>query len=215
MANPPADAANGSGVRTGKVARLIDRYGLDAVGEELVEGWTAVGREHRSLRDLADEFNRRIIREALGEAGFQAIEGEDENIHRLLTDEDVSPGDRTRVERRLERGGIDVGALRDDLVSYQAVRTYLREDRGVEYDPGIEDRLGTERQNLQKLRGRVESVTRDKLGKLRRGDWLSVGRFDVLVNVTVSCRDCGERYDVGELLQSGGCSCSTVERDTE
>ena len=57
-----------------KVARLIDRYGLDGLGDELERRWTADGAERLSLRDCAALFNRRLLEEALLSAGADAFQ---------------------------------------------------------------------------------------------------------------------------------------------
>lgn len=44
----------------------------------------------------------------------------------------MSSGDRTRAERRLERGCLDIDALRANFVSYQTIRAYLQNER---FDP--------------------------------------------------------------------------------
>jgi hypothetical protein len=67
----------------------------------------------------------------MSEAGLNPLDGEAANTYRLLTSDDVTSGERTKVERHLNRAGIDVEQLRSDLVSHQAVHTYLTKHRGV------------------------------------------------------------------------------------
>lgn len=189
------------------MARLIDDYDLAETGDEFERSWTAVGEQHRSLRDLADEFNRRILRAAMEDAGVRPVKGEVENVYELLTGADESQAERTRIERRLEQQGIDVGRLREDFVSYQAIRSYLVEERGATYEPGREDRLDREAQNIRNLVGRTETVARDKIEQLRSTDRLAIGQFNVLVDVTVVCADCGGRFQIGELFRAESCDC--------
>ena len=187
--------------------RLIEAYGLDGLGAELEQRWTAEGEDRWSLRDLADEFNRQLLEAALATADVRTLDGEPANVHRLLTDDEVSDADRTRTRRRLERDGVDVDTLLEDFVTYQAVRTYLREYRGAEYADADGDRLATERENLQRLQGRTESVTEGKIDQLRRSGDLEVGSVRTLVEVAVVCEDCGARYEVSTLLDRGHCDC--------
>jgi len=135
------DASPGRGRRR-KVARLIDEYNLQGIGEELERLWTA-DDDRRSLRSLADLFNRRLLKISLEEAGVTSLDGEVENAYRLLDDDDVSGADRTRARRRLEREGVDVDTLQEDFVTYQAVRTYLKNYRGAEYNPRRDGPAGT------------------------------------------------------------------------
>lgn len=189
-----------------KVDRLLGAYDLDGIGAELESRWTAT-EDRSSLRDLADYFNRRLLRSAMDEAGVSTISGEVENTYRLLTDEGVSGADRTRIRRRLERAGVPVDSLLDDFVSYQAVRTYLTKHREVAFEPSEDDPLERDSTNIRKLRGRTVSVTESKLDHLRTTDELHLGQFRTLVDVRVVCEECGGQFDVVELLDRGRCDC--------
>jgi hypothetical protein len=190
-----------------KVARLIDRYELDGLGARLEADWTAEGDDRRSLRDLAAVFNRRLLAAALRDADVQTLAADPEPLYRLLTDPDASDADRTQARRQLEREGVDVDALTDDFVSYQAIRSYLTEYRGAEYSPDA-DRVSTDRTTLERLQGRVEAVTGEKVTQLDRAGHLDVGSFRTLVDVTIICEDCGGQYELSRLLDRGGCDCS-------
>lgn len=193
--------------RPNKVVRLIEEYDLDGLGDELERKWTAEGDDRYSLRELADEFNRRLLERTLQAAGLQSLSGTEENIYRLLTDDDVSDADRIRVRRRLERNDIDVDALQRDFVSYQSIRTYLTEYRDASYqsesDP-VEQAAST----IGPLRSRLATVTESKLEAARGDGEFELGEFDVTVDVRVICRDCGSQHEVGALLDRGGCDCS-------
>ena len=207
MSEPGNDT---SVAKRSKVARLIEEYELEGIGAEMENRWTAEDSTDRwSLRDLADDFNHRLLEEELSAAGVRALDGESGNFYRLLTDDDVSEADRTRARRRLERKGVDIEGLLNRFVTYQAVRTYLREYRGAEYSRSDGDRLETERTNIQRLQGRTESVTQEKLEQLERGDHIELGTIRTIVETTVVCEDCGGRYEVSALLNRRGCDCRT------
>lgn len=193
--------------RRSKVVRLLDEYDLEPLGAELERRWTAEGDERLSLRDLADYFNHRLLEAAMDDAGLQPLAGEVENVYELLTGPDVSEADRTRAKRRLERDGVDVDAVLGEFVTYQAVRTYLKEYRDAEYERSDRDRTEVETENLQRIKGRAGTVTDSKLEQLRnRGD-IVLGEFRTLVDINVLCEDCGAQYGVETLLQRGGCDC--------
>jgi hypothetical protein len=194
--------------RRTKVARLLDEYDLKELGEELEKLWTTEN-ERRSLRELADYFNRRLLKQQLENVNDHVLDGESSNMYRLLTGEDVSSAERTRVERQLERNGINVDTLTSDFVTYQAIRTYLVEDRGAEYKPDRKDPLEREKQNLEQLRGRTVAVTEDKLVQLRENGDVTLGEFSTLVDIRVVCEDCNTQRTVVELLNDGGCNCSS------
>ncbi len=190
-----------------KVARLIDKYGLSSIGEEMEHKWTAESDDRMSLRDLAEFFNQQMLEAALAEAGTQPLSGEVQNIYRLLTDEEVSEADVTRTRRRLERDGVDVGTLEQDFVTYQAIRTYLREHRGAEHATDDRPRTEVETENMQRIRGRTITVTEGKLEQLVKGDHLSLGDFRVFMEITVLCEDCNTQYTVTDLLEREECEC--------
>lgn len=202
-----SEGAGGTPGRPSKVARLIEQYGLEEVGAELEGRWTAADPDERqSLRELASYFNRRLLAAALADAGVQPLDGEVSNLYRLLTGDDVSAAERTRTERRLERDGVDVEALRADFVSYQAVRTYLTSHRGAEYDRDDAESLERAMETIQRLRSRTASVAETRLEQLRGSDRLSLESPRVTVDVRVMCEDCGAQFDVGDL-DDDGCDC--------
>jgi hypothetical protein len=194
-----------------KVARLIDEYGLGhEFGDRLEDRWTADGDRRESLRTLADRFNERLLEAAMTDAGLSTVDGEIANMYRLLTDDNVSSGNRTEARRRLEREGIDVDRLETDFVTYQAIRSYLTEYRDAEYDDEG-DRSRPERvvQTIQRLTSRVRSVAERNLAQLRGTDRLTLGEFRLFVEISVLCEDCGSQYELVELLTRGGCDCAT------
>lgn len=198
---------NGRSGNRVKVVRVVETYGLDGVGEELEMHWTADGDERMSLRDLAAYLNRRVLAAVMREAGMRPLEGEVENVYRLLTDEDVSSAERTRTRRRLEREGVDVSTMLDDFVTYQAVRTYLTEHRDAAYEETDRDGPTDEVEHIGRLRGRVASVTESKLDRLERDGHLTLGDVRTFVDVNVFCERCGAQYEAEELLERGGCDC--------
>lgn len=213
MSGEEGTAGPSSGHRS-KVGRVIERYGLDGLGDELERRWVGEGRERESLRDLANAFNRRVLRAAIDEAGEPAIEGEVENHYRLLTADDVSAAARTQSETRLERLGVNVDALRGDFVSHQAVHTYLTEVRGASLDeegPSPDDAIERRSDTIQGLRYRLVAVTERSLETLRAAGHLTLGEFNVTVGISVYCADCETTSDVADLLRRRGCDCAEVE----
>jgi len=193
--------------RRSKVVRLIDEYDLQGLGAELEQQWTAE-EDRKSLRELARDFNWQLLEQALEEANVKYLDGEIENTYRLLTDDEVSSAESTRVKRRLERDGVDIDALENDFVTYQAIRSYLKDHRGAEYTSDETDPLEREATNVQKLCGRMATVTGGKLEQLRASDELTLGEFRTLADIRVVCEDCNSQFDVLDLLNQGGCNCT-------
>ncbi|WP_158059246.1 rod-determining factor RdfA [Halorussus halophilus] len=204
----PVNATEADPERRSKVGRIIAERTLEGMGEELERRWTGEGREQSSLRELADYFNQRVLRETLDAQNVEVLDGEVENFYELLTGDDVSGGMRVQTERRLERDGIDVDRLKNDFVSHQAIHTYLRKYRGAEATSNdSEDKVEETRTTIQQLRSRVQAVTETSLDALRTANELRIGRFDVYVDVRVTCNDCQSQYSVGDLLDRGRCQC--------
>jgi len=191
-----------------KVRRVIDRYALAGLGDELAARWVGDGYDRESLRSLADRFNKQVLAASMEAAGLSPLDGEVENTYRLLTDDEVSAGMRTQVSRRLEREGLEVDSVQSDFVSHQAIHTYLTRDREIE-PPSTDDgdRLETDRETIQRLQSRLEAVTENTVGRLDSTDRLDVGSFSVLVDLQVVCADCGGTYEIAELFEQGGCDC--------
>lgn len=196
--------------RRSKVARLIEEYDLPGLGEELEQLWTAE-EDRRSLRDLTTYFNQQLLRQTLINANVQSLDGEVENTYRLLTGDDVNTAETTRVQRRLEREGIDVDELENDFVTYQAIRNYLKDYRGAEYTRSEQDPLDREEINVQKLRGRMVSVIQGNVEQLRDKDELTLGEFQTIADIRIVCEDCNSQFDVLELLDQGGCHCGAED----
>jgi hypothetical protein len=205
----PSDESSRPGRRS-KVARLLEEYDLQGLGAELEQLWTA-DEDRRSLRELADHFNRNILEAALDDVNIQHLDGEIKNTYRLLTSDEVSIAERTRVRRRLEREGVSVDDLEDDFLTYQAIRTYLKEYRDAEYTPDEMDPLERETTNVQQLRGRMAAVTEGKFQQLRDSGRIELGEFRTLAEIQVICEDCNTQFDVLNLLDRGGCHCATAE----
>lgn len=194
---------------TTKVGRLIDDYGLGSeYGADLEAAWTDDSDERKSLRTLAQELNQQITTVAMREAGLSTLEGEAENTFRLLTEDNVSTKSRSRIRIRLERNGVDVNQLKRDFVTYQAIRSYLQNERGAEYNgTSHEKRLERTTESINRLGARFNTVCENNLTQLRNSDYITLGEFDLFMSTNVVCNDCNSQYLINELLERGGCDC--------
>lgn len=198
-----------------KVGRVLVEYDLEGLGETMESRWTGKEGEKRySLRELADWLNKHLLEVAMSRAGRQPLDGEVDNVYRLLTGDDVSSGIRTQARNDLQRDGVSLESLERDFVSHQAIHTYLTKYRGAQHSSPTapdQDRIESVTRAIQRLSHRTLRVTEDNLDTLKNTDRLPIGDFDVLVDVTVTCQDCGKRYDVVDLLEKGHCDCKTAE----
>lgn len=188
-----------------KVGRSAGAAGIDVDGE-LVERWT--GEDRQSTRELAEWFNRKLLAAAFTEAEVPTRDGEVQNYYRLLTDDDVSSGDRIEARRELEQHGVSVDTLDGRFVSHQTVYAHLTEclDASLS-EPTPAERLDDAETTLGQLQSRTEAVTADTIARLAEHGALDIESVDVLVSVQVACRECNRQYSVRELLDRGGCHC--------
>jgi hypothetical protein len=187
-----------------KVDGVAEKYGLHALDEELTLRHRHQGA---SLRDLEAYVNERILQQALRDTDIVLLDGA-ESVYRVLTDDDIGEGRRAEVRSRLSKAGIDVEAVEGDFVTYGTVRKHLRE--GMDLDTGNSETLDTATASgrIQRLQSRSTAVIRETLAQLRRAQALSTGELDVVVSARVSCKECGNSYRVGELLDRGRCDCT-------
>lgn len=195
-----------------KVERVIDEYGLSGIGGELEARWTGPESDRASLRELADYLNLRILRSAIQDASLDPINDDAESLYRRLTGDDALQPTKNQLRRRLADEGVPIEAVESDFVSHQSIHTYLTDVRGVTLDRGDDgDQVQNVNDRIQRLRGRLEAVTRRELSTLSNTDRITLGEFEVLASVRVICRTCGGDYDVAELLQGEGCDCSNLQ----
>lgn len=197
---------NGNGDNTSssrlKIVRLIKEYSLEEMGEELERRWLATDESGMSLRELADFFNKSVLESAIARSQLSTLDIDTTRIYTQLTDEDVSSGVRTRTERRLERNGVDVSAVKRDFVTHQSVHTYLREYRDAE-KPEVtpEQRRESAIERIQKLQSRTAAVTQNTVEGLQRSGVVPEGDIEVVVDIQVLYPESGNQFEVYELLE--------------
>lgn len=189
---------------TCKLGRVADHWGTEATLSEIEANW----REGTgSLRELADDFNRAVLRSALERNGHVPLEGETENLHRLLTDVDVSGGMRAQAQNRLAGIGIDVDALVTDFVSYQTVNRHLQGCRDIPANDSGGLSVDEAKDRLYALRNRTTTVSEETLYQLANAGAIEIGAFEVVVDIGVTCTDCGSQLNVVSLLSRKECQC--------
>ncbi len=191
-----------------KVGKTIHRYELSDLETKLVTYWTSDGDDQRSTRQLASLLNRRVLESALTSAGVLLKEGEVENTYRLLTDDDVSSGERVQVRNELERDGVDIEQVESDFVSHQTVYNHLTTCLEAQLEtPTDQERLEKSADKLGALQNRTSAVTRDTIATLERNGIVDIGTFTVDLSLTVTCEECFEEYTIAELLERQMCAC--------
>lgn len=191
-----------------KVGDVLSRYELTDLHNRLPELWLGETGEEFSLRDLAERINVSIVRVSLERTGEDPLDGEAQNVYRLLHHDDVSAGAQVQQENRLERAGIDVDELKDDFVTHQSVHTYLT--KGLNVSKGSNDQTDPVEKRgirIERLQNRLDAVVEQTLEDLQNSGDLSAGEVNTTVSIQVFCEDCGTQYELFELLDKRGCNC--------
>lgn len=201
--------SDGSDSSSSKVERVINHYQLDGLADELEERWTGPSDTRASLRELADEVNKRVLQSAMKNVGIQPIDGEVENFYRLLTADDVSLDERVEAREKLAQNGTDVSELKDDFVSHQSVYTYLTDHRGVTYEKSTNgNRKARGIDKIAALENRTEAVTADTLRRLDNANEISVDEYSIELQIVVRCESCLNEVSVQDFIENGGCQCT-------
>lgn len=194
-----------------KVARVIEAYDLDGMGESMEAAWTGETGERTSLRDLADEFNEAVLEAALRDAGTSSVAIDTSSMYETLQGD--SGSETTRTRRRLEREGIDPDELSEDFVTHQAIHTYLTKDREASFSVDTDGLTDRKTETIEKLQGRVSAVTESAISSLANAGELDQDGYDVIVDVRAICPNCGSDSAISELIRRGGCDCTTETTD--
>jgi len=195
-----------------KLGRAIDRYDLAGLDEELPARWRGDGYEQTSLRSLADRVNEAILDAALAEAEVDRIDDDATHLYQRLTDDSTSRGTRTQLRNQLETEGVDLDTVESSFVSHQTVHSHLTDCLDVSHrddDRTPAERRRDERQRIRSLQSRTEAVTTDALDRLDRRDDVDLAEFEIMVDVSVLCRECGRQTELARLVDEGGCQCQS------
>ena len=187
-----------------KVSRARDRYDIDADDATLVADW----QDGTSVRSLARTFN-----EALIDARLESVDGSSVAWNRLpiyeaVKTDDLDQSDVIEVRRELEFVGVDPGELESDLISHQTMYRHLKSclDATASTDATPEDRREKARDTVYALQRRTTLVTESTIETLQSADVTDIGDPDVLVDVRIICRECGQSMDF-ETALADGCNC--------
>lgn len=195
---------DGTNPRT-KVERVLKKYDLTEMGERLEAEWTGISGERTSLRDLADNINKQILKTELQKTGSSPPDFETEGTYEVLRHD--SGSEEIRARRRLERRGIDVDTLSQDFVTHTAVHTYLREERGASLPSDNRDPIEAKVEMINKVKGRIEAVSESAIQSLVNADELERDDYDLLVDIRAICPSCGKDTPIDEFFRNGGCEC--------
>lgn len=187
-----------------KVDQTRDKYELIKLDQRLKQRYS---REDTGLRDLETFINRSVLRRAFQIAGQSVVEGEAENIYRLLTSDEVATTEQEEAKAQLKQSGVDVDEVLKDMVSYQTVRKHLNNCLGIDTSNNYSPNLDADQEEMKKLAGRTGAVAEQTVEKLRRHDIAKIGSPTVTVDIRLRCDECNRSHDLIEFLRRPVCSC--------
>lgn len=76
------------------------------------------------------------------------------------------------------------------------------------YTTDDSDPVENEATNIRQLKRRITTITDGKLAQLRDADYITLGKFELLLDMRILCEDCGARYQVSDLLERKTCECT-------
>lgn len=186
-----------------KAGRTAAKYDFrEFLDETLAEQWAAM--DGPGLRSIADRFNKKVIQVTLIEQGEPPIEGEEDLLYDQLTADSNERSER--VERRLEKNGIDPTRLREDFISYKTIDRHFKNCTEQERETADPIDRSDAIDRVRKMNRRVEKVAANTLSELNKHTSLGFEDPDVSASVTVACPRCGERKSFTAAIKHG-CEC--------
>lgn len=181
-----------------KIERVAQKYGLKEIGDELVAYWVGDGPD-KSVRELAEYFNFRVTDTALRNAGVILDREVVESVAEKLQTDDAG-----LTETEFGDRDVNLSEVKQDLVSYQSVHTYLREIREVEKPNSVKSK-SQQIDDLRNLHSRVAKVSRDTTTQLIQQGDVDGPAPRIEVDATARCLDCQTETDLLIYLHNGGC----------
>mgnify|MGYP006273296307 CR=1 FL=1 len=202
--NTPTNADRGEGSRgpQKKIPRLIDKYGLEDIGERMADLWTAeVDSERRTLKELRDMFNQEILRSAVESQGVNPVGGEIEFGYKALISDNATYSQREDFIDRMEDKGVDIESIQEDFIKSSAtIHNYLKDVHNAQYK--TEDQTSQEKakQQVKRLQTRAETVSEGWLNTLVENDQLPDQGYNVSVEFWVDEEETGRRITLQNLI---------------
>lgn len=187
-----------------KVQRMRARYDVDTDNEQLVADW----RNGTSVRSLARSFNEALIDARLESVDRSAVSWSYLPIYEAIMTDELAETDIIEVRRELELGGVDSDDLESDLITHQTMYRHLSSclEASASPEPSPDERRENARDTVYALQRRTTLVTESTIDTLQSANIIDIGDPDILVDIRIICRDCGQSMDF-EATLTGSCGC--------
>lgn len=192
-----------------KVGRLTAESGRPESDAWLAEEW----RDGTSVRSLTELLNKDLIEARLSAANASQLEWSRTPVYEALHTDELDEPEAIEIRRELDRAGVDVDGLSSDLVSHQTVYRHLTNCLSASgpAEKTADERREQAQDRIYALQQRTALVTESTIESLQKAGVTNVGEPEVLVDVRIVCRDCGQSMDLEQVL-TDGCDCSATER---
>jgi len=196
-----------------KVDEAIDTYGVRApgtgsasLGEYLVARWTgADGYRSVGYRQLADWFNRQLLKRVYDEHGRSTLGTRIDSEYAALTGDDDLV--RSEVVADLASSGVDADAVVDDMVSPRTMHRHLTGCLDAEKTPRPAQ-TDWERDSVEMARARLaEKVSKAASSLETKGEIPDADAANVEIGIYLSCPECTTRVPL-EIARRRGYVCA-------
>lgn len=178
-----------------KVRQIARKYEMNDLGDELERKYTALGNR-KSLRELEETVNLKILDHSTRGAKVSESEYRD-CVHRLKSDE------LELTEERLNALGVDGSEIIGDMVSYETIRSYLRNTRGVTADLQY-NTPAKSAETVARVEARLRQILESML-KSHHGRGELPAEPDIETNFQVICPDCETPVSAVKYLKLQTC----------
>ena len=180
-----------------KLQRIIRKYNMVGYGDEIARKYTKSGTNRKSLRDLEEEINTKILDRATRDAPHMTSDEYEDCVARLHSD------DRQLTEKRLDDLGVNGAEILDDMMTYETIRGYLMHHQNTIADLKRAKPEDTVRL-VEKLRNRALMVVMDALERQHdRGNLPAAPTVEITIRA--DCPECGAEIPVAKYLRLKTC----------
>lgn len=193
-----------------KVCRVLDRWDLTELEDELLARWRGEDGDRMGYRKLAEWLNVTLLRREMDRAGLTTFGGAAASRYERLT-EGGSTGDQ--LEQSLRNSGLPIEDIRRDFVSYGVVRTHLKDCLGAERETTESRDAAWAPDALAHTRRYAESKAEKSVQAAVNAGRLQVGATpEISVSIELTCPACRATVSAVEALEEQwACDCEETE----
>lgn len=204
-----------------KIDTVIAKYDLDqpnprydTIDNYLLTRWTGTdGREADGYRPLTDWFNKRLLKRIYDVHNRETIGTRIDSEYAALTDDATLM--RQEVIDDLAQDGIDIEAIRSDMVSWSTMRHHLNDCLDGKKDTSAGD-SGWEKRSVEIAHDQAVAKTEKALRSLTSKGVLPSGESaEIDITIQLSCPHCPVRIPFEDAIKRGYVCDEHLSSDTD